>query len=563
MTARPENSSRTPIVLSFCRSHRKKLLAFFGMIAFCVVVWLRGDPEKQLTVSRETTWLTRPLKPDGRVDYVTALETEYSRRVTPDNNAVPLLIQAFGPGVVFDDLVEERPEDIELIYHHLGISPVPPQPEKFRWYREWGEPEHRPAVAEDYYVEEIEDVEYEEMEFHEFSQVLSFSSEFHLEHYWDELPASVAVEPWSRRQFPRVARWLDANATALQFVTTASRRPRYYWPHVSSRQPQLFYSRDLVMFQVRNAAQALKIRALLAIEEQRFADVAADFSAIARLMQRVDQERSLMHTLNNTAMENLLFDLVKAVVSLPDPPRNLLENWLEELKTLPIFAGLERQFHTARLEQMDSLQEAARRTDDSFYPFGSNAVTIRLLNNLVSWNGNARRKNLWFDEMTRILACKDYREQQQRIFELYERDTVEQGGACRCQDHSIPHWLPGGRATAQLTDGRPAMEMVLAARQLSTGRRLIGRLGCAIRRHQLVHGVYPTSISELDDAELRTLAAESLAKSELLFFGMPAGVRFYHIGRNQTDDGGRRDHTGYEDDIEITLGAAWASSKQP
>ena len=53
----------------------------------------------KITVSRETTFLTGPLRPDGHVDYLAATNAYCSKGVTPENNAVVLLVQAFGDRV--------------------------------------------------------------------------------------------------------------------------------------------------------------------------------------------------------------------------------------------------------------------------------------------------------------------------------------------------------------------------------------------------------------------------------------------------------------------------------
>ena len=52
----------------------------------------------QVTISKETTYLTGPLRKDGSVDYLKALNQQFSKGVTPDNNAAVLYWKAMGPG---------------------------------------------------------------------------------------------------------------------------------------------------------------------------------------------------------------------------------------------------------------------------------------------------------------------------------------------------------------------------------------------------------------------------------------------------------------------------------
>ena len=56
---------------------------------------LRGQPVK-IKIGYDTTRLTGPLKADGTVDYVAALNRKYGRGVTPANNAAVAIIEARG-----------------------------------------------------------------------------------------------------------------------------------------------------------------------------------------------------------------------------------------------------------------------------------------------------------------------------------------------------------------------------------------------------------------------------------------------------------------------------------
>ena len=77
-----------------------------------------APPQGKITIGKDTTYITKPLRSDGYPDYVAALNEIYSRGVTPENNAAVLLQQAFGPGEIKENL---RPKFYEL----LGIKPLP------------------------------------------------------------------------------------------------------------------------------------------------------------------------------------------------------------------------------------------------------------------------------------------------------------------------------------------------------------------------------------------------------------------------------------------------------
>ena len=69
------------------------------------------------TLSRETTGVMGPLRKDGTVDYVAALDAIASRGVTVENNAAVALYEIIGPGEILPEL---RPE----YFKRLGIAPL-------------------------------------------------------------------------------------------------------------------------------------------------------------------------------------------------------------------------------------------------------------------------------------------------------------------------------------------------------------------------------------------------------------------------------------------------------
>ncbi|MCH8045343.1 MAG: hypothetical protein IID44_16655 [Planctomycetes bacterium] len=82
---------------------------------------LRAVP---FTISKETTGITKPLRPDGYVDYVKALNQAMSKGVTPKNNAAALIVRAIGPQVDGEPIPER-------FFKELGIDPLPEKGEYF------------------------------------------------------------------------------------------------------------------------------------------------------------------------------------------------------------------------------------------------------------------------------------------------------------------------------------------------------------------------------------------------------------------------------------------------
>ncbi len=73
-----------------------------------------------VTVSDETTRITRPLRKDGYVNYLAALNARAAEGVTPENNAAVLFWQAMGPNAI-------KPEMRTRYFEMLRMSTPPIQ----------------------------------------------------------------------------------------------------------------------------------------------------------------------------------------------------------------------------------------------------------------------------------------------------------------------------------------------------------------------------------------------------------------------------------------------------
>src|SRR3954465_12801757 len=98
------------------------LLVFVGASGFAAWAWdwaegAVGDEPKQVTIGHETTFLTTPLRADGLVDYLAALNEPLSA-LKPEDNGAALLAQALGPNAAPKETAEE-------FFRLLGIGRPP------------------------------------------------------------------------------------------------------------------------------------------------------------------------------------------------------------------------------------------------------------------------------------------------------------------------------------------------------------------------------------------------------------------------------------------------------
>ena len=155
-----------------------------------------------IIISRETTFITGPLRRDGTVDYAAALNQRSSHGVTPENNAVVLLVQALG-------LEDGDKQFREQFFKRLGIAPVPEKGqylEPFTAYFERKSPSaEAPKDGQEPDVREKADKELER----------------------------IMDRPWSKKDSPIGSAWLDEHKKQIDLIVTATKRPRFYAPLVA------------------------------------------------------------------------------------------------------------------------------------------------------------------------------------------------------------------------------------------------------------------------------------------------------------------------------------------
>jgi hypothetical protein len=139
----------------------------------------------QFTISRETTFFTEPVRADGSIDFVAAINKKNGKDVKPEENACVYLHRAFGP-------IEELPPSF---YANLGIETLPAQGNYLQPF---------PLPHAELSGERLEEL-------------------------LDEAEAAVA-RPWTRQECPELGAWLDAHREPLELVHAAARCQKFYSP---------------------------------------------------------------------------------------------------------------------------------------------------------------------------------------------------------------------------------------------------------------------------------------------------------------------------------------------
>ena len=155
----------------------------------------------KVTVSKDTTYFTEPLRADGGVDYVAAFNRRCSEGVTPENNAAVALWRASGP--------KDLDKNIRKQYFQmLGIAELPEKGDYLAFFDDF--PEYKAA-----------------------EQQPDKGQEFSVK-AWNDY--SAAAEAPGRKTTIRCGRqsW-SGTRKILNTLTEGLQRPRFYLPLISPR----------------------------------------------------------------------------------------------------------------------------------------------------------------------------------------------------------------------------------------------------------------------------------------------------------------------------------------
>jgi hypothetical protein len=265
----------------------------------------KAKPGVLFTISKETTYITGPLRQDGYVNYVAALNQQMGKGVTPDNNSAVPFVKAMGPEEIDG---KHRAEYFRL----LGIDPLPEKGDYFVDIGKYVERRKvkRPAGGQ----EDLTDAYY----------------------YEGQLYASMH-RPWTKREFPVLAAWLAANERPLTLLVEASRRPRRYDPFVPEDGPLIEANHMNAFKSIREAARALASRAMLRTGESNAPAAWEDLLACHRLSRLCGQGTTLIDLVASYTVDEYACRGDQALLQLTLTPPEVagMRADLEHLPPLP------------------------------------------------------------------------------------------------------------------------------------------------------------------------------------------------------------------------------------
>jgi len=517
------------------------------IVAFACLLWLAGlpiapayadDPQKadapkadvskpepskaeaktpKFTLSRETTYFTKPLTKDGFVDYAAAINEKLGEGVTPENNAAVALMSVLGPApegtpipdAAFERLSMERPPEggaylvsIDAFLKQRGI--------------------------------ELDSPRYE--------AVLKFYG---------------ISTPWRKAQCPEVAEWLEFNAKPLDAVEAAVKRPRYFFPMFVDRElpasSQSLLGAMLYGIQAqRELARMLAARALLRLGEGDFDGAWRDIMTGRRLGRLVAQGPMMIQTLVGYAVDNILMQAGVAFIERAAPDARRVKACLEDIDSLPPIAPMvDRIDFGERCMYLDMVQNMARDADRKT-PLIDDVILglVQQLRNArfvrIDWNRTLKVGNAWYDRIVAAVRIED-RDRRNEVLRAIEEDVKKTRGAVGNPWKTLANIAtsadPGdeaGRVLGEILVSLflPATKAARDAEDRTAQSDRLLRVALALQAHRFERGGYPATLDELVPGRLKEIPQDLFSGKPLVYKPEGNGYLLYSVGFNGIDDGG-------------------------
>jgi len=332
------------------------------------ILGLDGGPVA-ITISKETTFVTEPLKPDGTVDYIAAANAPL-KEIKPEDNAAVLLVKAFGPKVAPTGATEEY-------FRLLGCDPPP---EKGEYVVEINELIKQRKIADDGLLEKYEKHQ---------------------------------IVPWKDADYPLFNEALRINEAPLKLVVEATRKKFFAAPYSTGKAPAFLINCQLGMTQeTRTCARLLCLRAMKRFEEGKFDDAFADLEACHRLANLVGSSpRMLIECLVANALRLAALRAENTIALSGRLTPEALRKRAAYILSLPPPMDIAKSIIVReRIMALDSMSGILTHGYDSVFGPAtgtSSPMTFRLPPFVVAYDEAMRTVNGIYDELEVALAIED------------------------------------------------------------------------------------------------------------------------------------------------------------
>ncbi|HBV66417.1 MAG TPA: hypothetical protein DEF45_25760 [Rhodopirellula sp.] len=395
------------------------------LMSLCVLAPLVRDADgndstkSRIKIDRETTFLTGPLRTDGTVDYPAGINGRMKQGVTPEHNACVLLCEAMRPLKAW----EMPPE----YFQEIPRTP-PPRDRSYVRY----------LAAE--VADPLTDAERQRVEL-----ILTFIED--------------DPRPWTRSEFPEVAKVLDGDDEPLKTVAAAAKRDRFYSPIMTRGLDDvdpvpLVAAMDPMTTQMPYMVHSLRFRAMLNLGEGNQEAAWKDLLACFKLARLIGMGPSKIHAQRHYMLEELNCAAMEVFIRETDPSAVQAKRYLDALRSLPSRARLSEKVDLfERCACLDSLlviranQEGAIAYLDCEPGLAAAGKMVNLFwKDAIDWNKTLRIANRYYDRLVESLEKSNaaQRHEEAKVLQKKLKGIAEKSIGIRGTDDTA-----NGRATTE------------------------------------------------------------------------------------------------------------------
>jgi hypothetical protein len=490
----------------------------------------------KITVSKETTYITAPLLPDGYPDYFSALNEICGAGVTPENNAAVAFWQAVGPPRDIDK--ELRPQ----FFKKLGIKELPEEGEYLLSFYRYAE-------------RKISDTD-------------GYEARDKLRDLLTDQRTRAAEKPWSKSEYPEYADYLAANEKPLQILLQGIERPRYYTPLVGSGDEGILDSNfSSGLGDKRDAGCQLLAQAMLKLNGGQTEDAMQYLLAAHRFARLLQQGPFLVDLIVAYVTERIACKADAALIQHASLANSQAVSFLADFRRLPPFASIADKWNVGeRIFILDNIciraKSSGNKGDHTLeliaqgfnFPLEEKSLAEALkklaANPRVDWDEVARGTNARLDRIVEANKSSNYKQRCDTLDKMNAEDRdllrktvklinedafVEKDASPKVLAQYVHNILTIDHGKAVMTTmNRLQMEVSLV------------ELAFVLASYRAVEGKYPATLADLPSKNIPAIPKDIFTDKELIYKPRENGQGYllYSVGPNGRDNGGRN----YDDD---------------
>jgi hypothetical protein len=476
----------------------------------------------KVTISKETTYLTGPLRPDGWIDFAAVINKNCGEGVTAENNAAVPFWRAVGGNVL---LAKTRVE----FFRQLK-SDVPPDDGSYlkSQYEYLPHCKEHPATSTPQYEAWEKDV-------------------------LDQLEIAKS-RPWKSAEFPVLAGWLEANSRPLALICECTKRQRFFEPLIVAPDTPIWKS-DFApeLTGGRCAVELLRLRAMQRLAEGKTDDAWQDLLTCHRLARLLAQRPLLINALISYALDQFASDTDAAFVQHAKlTPKDLLR-CRRELAELPALPSARASLFGERLCSIDFLRWVAGGDSEARDMAGGFVLVDKLketrnkllADRRVDWDIVFRAQIADFDETDKALQLSsDFLRRE----ELKRLERTSREAAKKVNDPAALTKLLGSSGTSVEISQKLATVLlgadvsgysgIVSARMTATVKTQLTDFAIALTLYHHDHNAYPPRLADLAPTYIAELPRDPFSNRDYVYHLQDGGYTLYSVGRNGRDDHG-------------------------